>query len=149
MTDSPVVSQGPEQEKAGGEQEKRPVGVWKKQRQDLVATLERVCRKAAQGRTSASWRPTFRRGNRPALFELELEGLAEEGADPVGIQPGRGAGLADEGDGAAHAKLGVEGLEVAGEAGQGVEQVGHAHQVVIALHGIPIQGKGVLVDIMF
>ena len=80
-----------------------------------------------------------------------MEGLAEEGADPVGIQPGRGTGLADEDDGAAHAKLGVEGLEVAGEAGQGVEQVGHAHQVVIALHGIPIQGKGVLVvvDIMF
>ena len=34
---------------------------------------------------------------------------------------------------------------MAGEAGQGVEQVGHAHQVVIALHGVPIQGKGVLV----
>ena len=63
-------------------------------------------------------------GERPTLFELELEGLAEERANPPGIQPGRGTGLADEGDGAAHAKRGVEGLEVAGEAGQGVEQVG-------------------------
>ncbi len=71
--------------------------------------------------------------------------MAEEGANPLGIQPGRGTGLADEGDGPAHAKLGVEGLEVAGEAGQGVEQVGHTHQVVVALHGVPVQGKGVLV----
>jgi hypothetical protein len=71
--------------------------------------------------------------------------LAEEGSEPPGIQPRGGAGLTDEGDGTAHAKLSVEGLEVAGEAGQGVEQVGHAHQVVIALHSVPIQGKGVLV----
>ena len=75
-------------------------------------------------------------GERPTLLELELEGLAEEGANPFGIQPGRGTGLADEGDGATHAKLGVEGLEVAGEAGQSVEQVSHAHQIVVALHGV-------------
>ena len=53
--------------------------------------------------------------------------------------------MTNEGDGAAHTKLSVEGLEVAGEAGQGIEQVGHAHQVVIALHGVPVQGKGMLV----
>ena len=34
---------------------------------------------------------------------------------------------------------------MAGETGQGIEQVDHAHQVVIALHDIPIQSKGVLV----
>ena len=55
------------------------------------------------------WRRSFKRGNRPALFELELERLAEEGEGPSGIQSGRGAGLTDESDGAAHAKLSVEG----------------------------------------
>jgi hypothetical protein len=80
----------------------------------------------AQESTSAPWRQSFSGGDRPALFELELEGLAEAGAEPPGIQPGGGAGLTDEGDGTAHAKLSVEGLEVAGEAGQGVEQVGRA-----------------------
>ena len=34
---------------------------------------------------------------------------------------------------------------MAGDAGQGVEQVGQVHQAVVALHGIPVQGKGVLV----
>jgi hypothetical protein len=47
---------------------------------------------------------------RLALFELELERLAEEESNPLGIQPGCGAGLADEGDSAAHAKLRHRGL---------------------------------------
>jgi len=34
----------------------------------LEATLERVCRKAAQKSTSVPWRPSFSGGNRPALF---------------------------------------------------------------------------------
>ena len=72
--------------------------------------------------------------------------MAEEGANPLGIQLGRSAGLSDGGDGATHAKLGVERLEVAGGAGQGIEPMApHTHQVAIALHGVPVQGKGVLV----
>ena len=51
------------------------------------------------------------------LLELELEGLAEEGANPIRIQPGRGTRLADERDGCAHAELGIEGLTVTGEVG--------------------------------
>ena len=34
------------------------------------------------------------------------------------------------------------GLEVVGETGQGIEQMGHAHQVVVTHHGIPVQGEG-------
>ena len=37
--------------------------------------------------------------NRLTPFELELERLAEEGSNPLGIEPGRGAGLTDEGMG--------------------------------------------------
>ena len=70
---------------------------------------------------------------------------AQKDLDPFGVQPRCCAGLSNEGDGASHTKLGVEFFEVLGETGQGVEQVGQAHQIVVTLHGIPVQGKGMLI----
>ncbi len=62
----------------------------------------------------------------------------QKGLDPFGVQPGCGAGLSDEGDGAAHTKQGIEFFEVLGETGQGVEQVGQSHQIVVTLHSVPV-----------
>jgi len=42
---------------------------------------------------------------RTRLFELQQERLGEEHAHPRRIEPGGGAGIPDEGDGAAHAEF--------------------------------------------
>jgi len=46
------------------------------------------------GAIDAPWRQSFARRDGPALFELELEmeRLVEEDSDPLGVQPGGGAG---------------------------------------------------------
>ncbi len=95
MTRSPVVSEDPDKEKIGEEQEKQPVGVRERAAARLGGGAGRILRESGQGRASTPWRQSFKRGNRPALFELELERLAEEGEDPLGVQPGGGAGLTD------------------------------------------------------
>lgn len=64
---------------------------------------------------------------------MQQKGAGKQVADALGVEPRRLAGMADEGDNPACAELGIERLEVLHKAGEGVEQVGHAHGQVVAL----------------
>ena len=79
------------------------------------------------------------------LFELQQERFGEEHAHPRRIEPGGSARTADEGDGAAHAEFLIQAAQLPSEACQGIEHMRQAHEEVIAPHGIPVEGKGMLV----
>ena len=78
-------------------------------------------------------------------LELQEKGFGEKLAHPRRIEPRRGAGCSDEGDGPAHAELVIQIAELSREARQGIEDMRQAHQEVVAPHGIPVEGKGMLV----
>ena len=78
-------------------------------------------------------------------LELQEKGFGEEYAHPRGIEPGGSAGGTDEGDGPAHTELTKQIAQLSREARQGIEDMRQPHQEVIAPHGIPVEGKGMLV----
>ncbi len=78
-------------------------------------------------------------------LELQEKGFGEEHAHPRRIEPRGSAGISDEGDGPAHAELAIQIAELSREARQGIEDMRQAHQEVVAPHGIPVEGKGMLV----
>ena len=77
-------------------------------------------------------------------LELQSKGFGEEPAHPRTIEPGNSTGISDEGDGAAHAKFLMQLPYLSREARQGIEDMRQAHEELIALHGIPVDGKGML-----
>ena len=81
-------------------------------------------------------------------LELQEKGFGEEPAHPRGIEPGSGAGSSEEGDGTAHAELAIRLEELSGKARQGIEDMRQAHEEVVAPHGIPVEGKGMLVVVV-
>jgi hypothetical protein len=78
-------------------------------------------------------------------LELQQKGFGEEPAHPRGIEPGGSAGGADEADSPAHAELTKQIAQLSREACQGIEDMRQTHQEVVAPHGIPVEGKGMLV----
>ncbi len=48
------------------------------------------------------------------LLELQLQGLGDQATHPLRIEPGRGAGGANKGEGTAHAQVPIELAQMAG-----------------------------------
>ncbi len=65
---------------------------------------------------------------RDRSLELQQKGFGEKHAHPRGIEPGRGAGIADEGDGPAHAELVKQIAQLSRAARQGIEDMRPPHQ---------------------
>jgi len=76
---------------------------------------------------------------------LQEKGFGEKRVHPRRIEPRAGAGCSDEGDGPAHAELAIQFAELSRESRQGIEDMRQAHAEVVAPHGIPVEGKGMLV----
>jgi hypothetical protein len=71
--------------------------------------------------------------------------LARSARIRAGSSQGAAQECSDEGDGPAHAELAIQIAELSREARQGIEDMRQAHQEVVAPHGIPVEGKGMLV----
>ena len=83
----------------------------------------------------------------PESDQTESEGPAQSLLNLLGIQPWAGEGVADEVDRRLHPECREQPGKLFGKAGQGVEQVCQAHEIVIAFHGIPVFGEGMFVGI--
>ena len=76
-----------------------------------------------------------------------MEGAVQPLLHLLGIQPWAAEGVADKTNRGPHPKFREQPGQFLGESGQGVEQVCQAHEIVIAFHGIPLLGEGVLVGV--
>ena len=82
-----------------------------------------------------------------ASEQTQSEGSIQPLLDLLWVQPRAGEGTADKAERRLHAERREQFGQFFGEAGQGVEQVRQAHEIVVAFHGVPVFGKGMLVGI--
>ena len=79
--------------------------------------------------------------------QSQSKGLLQSQFNLLWIQPGACEGFADKANRTTHSILLKQSRQLAGEPGQGIEQVRQAHEVVIAHHGIPVFGKEMFVGV--
>ncbi len=79
------------------------------------------------------------------LFQTPLKGTAQSLPDLLGVQPSAGTGAIDETDKTSYAVPALQIGKVPGIARQDIEQMSHAHQAVVAPHGISRIGKTMLI----
>ena len=79
------------------------------------------------------------------LREAELEWLAETPLHLRALQPTAAQGLPHKPDETLHPSLFDDLDKLGGKSRQHVQQVADAHEVVVAPHGVPVEGEKVLV----
>src|SRR5437773_10879231 len=80
-----------------------------------------------------------------ALLQAELAGRIQQPLYPFGIQPRGRARFADESDEALQSPDTNHPGQPGAVLNQHINEMPEPHQVVIALHGFPVAGEGVLV----
>ncbi len=80
-----------------------------------------------------------------ALLDAKLAWRTQQALDPFGIQPLRRACIADELEEAPQSQNTNHPAQPGAVLNQHIDEMPKPHQVVIALHGFPVAGEGVLV----
>src|SRR5665811_1278363 len=84
-------------------------------------------------------------GRRASLFQPDLAGLGGDPSQFLGTEPAASEGLSHESDHTTHPMVADVFGQGIGIAGQNVERMAQAHQIMIAAHRLPVIGKAVLV----